>query len=103
RLVESGEAELTGERHQQHFVSLAAAAKGGLRGPQRSTWLDRLEAERDNAFAALEWRGDGASAAVERALRMVDALASFWESRGHGRRVRPRVEALLAEERARPA
>jgi predicted ATPase/class 3 adenylate cyclase len=56
------------------------------------TWIDRLEAEHDNMRAALNWaigRGD-----ADAALRLVDGLLIFWETRGHYR------EGLMWAERA---
>lgn len=78
-------------------------------GSEQIGWLNRLERERDNLRAALEWSaaphirsagGDGE--ATERGhrrwsgLRLAVALGWFWYLRGYRSEGRGRLEALLA-------
>ncbi len=81
RLVESGEADATGDRHAAFFLDLAERAEPELAASQGPMWLARLEREHDNLRAALE-RLD-TTGADESFLRLVTALTLFWELRGH--------------------
>jgi predicted ATPase/class 3 adenylate cyclase len=82
RLGQSGEAETVQERHRSCFLALAETARPQLSGPDQVAWYGRLEAEYDNlraALAACQETAEGTRAG----LRMVGALASFWEVRAH--------------------
>jgi predicted ATPase len=80
RLSESDEPEALLDRHASYFLSFAERAEGHLRGPDRAGWLDRLEEERDNLRAALDWMGAVGSGEAE--LRLATALRDFWLARG---------------------
>jgi predicted ATPase len=87
RLLGSGEEAIVRRQHAGCFLSLAEQAAAELRGPSRSEWLNRLEDERDNLRAALQWAKDHREAGM--GLRLAVALGQFWESRaisakGHG-------------------
>ena len=80
RLEALGEGAAVRERHAAHYLSLAEEGTAQLAGPEAPAWLDRLEREQDNLWAALEWahrQPDGATA-----LRMVAALWPAWDQRG---------------------
>ena len=81
RLMESGEGERWRERHLAYFLAVAEQAEPNLTGRDQQAWLDRLEAEHDNARAALAWSltegGDAASG-----LRLAGAFWRFWHLRG---------------------
>jgi predicted ATPase/class 3 adenylate cyclase len=69
------------ERHQRWYRDLAESAAAVIMGPEKRSWLDRLEEEHDNLRAALDWateRGD-----VEMSMRMVASLWRFWQMRGY--------------------
>jgi tetratricopeptide (TPR) repeat protein len=86
RLAEAGEVEATRDRHRDWFLALAERAKPELIGPDQVAWLDRLEAERDNLRAALEWALERGPA--EPGLRLAGALWRFWfvrDAMGEGR------------------
>jgi predicted ATPase/DNA-binding XRE family transcriptional regulator len=81
RLVAAGEGDATRQAHAAHFLALAEQAWPAFR--QRAgqdPWLDRLEAERGNLRAALEWLDDNGDAAS--LLRLAGALFWFWYIRG---------------------
>ena len=68
-------------RHAGFYLALAEEAEPALLGPQQLSWLERLDAERDNLRAALtwaaeEWRGGGIG------LRIGAALWRYWQLRG---------------------
>ena len=55
RAEESGELPRLARAHAIYFRDLAGAARHGLRGPDQLRWMRRLQAERRNIRAALEW------------------------------------------------
>src|SRR5262249_59980744 len=62
-------------------LSLAEGAAAGLTGSGRVGWLRRLESERANLRRGLAWAEERGEA--ETGLRLVAALAPFWEVQGH--------------------
>ncbi|HET6386512.1 MAG TPA: tetratricopeptide repeat protein, partial [Armatimonadota bacterium] len=65
-----------------------------LRSSDQGRWLRRLEVDHDNVRAALEWsraRGD-----ILEEFRLVVALSRFWDTHGHLREGRVRLEAALS-------
>ena len=81
RLFESGEGDRVRDRHLAYFLDLAEGAAPAIvtgEGPRR---MSALEVDHDNLDAALEWAE--ASGAQEYMLRLVTALALFFELRGH--------------------
>jgi predicted ATPase len=98
RLRESGEEATVRERHYEFYARLASEAAGQLSGLEQTTWLGRLDRERDNLRAALEW--SLAEECPERALRLAGALAGYWVERRHLEEGRRRLAAVL--ERAGP-
>jgi non-specific serine/threonine protein kinase len=95
RLEGSGEAELIRKRHAEYHLTLAEQGDLGLRGPEHSLWLRRLETEHDNLRAALRWSVGGADA--ELGLRLAGALGRFWWVHGHHVRGRQWTERALAQ------
>jgi predicted ATPase/DNA-binding CsgD family transcriptional regulator/class 3 adenylate cyclase len=81
RLVEAGETEATRSRHLGYFLDCAERAELTLAASEGPAALARLESERDNLRAALEWAET--TSAHETMLRLVTALAVFWVLRGH--------------------
>ena len=68
------------DRHRDWCISLAETASRFLQGPQQKTWLDRLDGERDNLRAALDW---GLEAAPNRALQLGAAVWRWTYLRGY--------------------
>ncbi|WP_030676496.1 AfsR/SARP family transcriptional regulator [Streptomyces sp. NRRL B-1347] len=94
RLREAGEAEEVRERHSVHYAALAERGGAALRGPEQRRWLERLDEESGNLRRALD--AAVAGGAVERALRMVNALAWYWVLRGRVAEARRSLDAALA-------
>ncbi len=93
----SGEALARRERHVAHYLRLVEQARQELEGADLGRWLDRLEPDRDNLRAALEWSLSGSAVLTpgpEIGLRLATALAPFWRRRG------PVAEGLQGLERA---
>lgn len=82
RLHEAGEVLDVGRRHRDWYLDLAERADPELRGPNQDAWFERLEADRDNLRAALEWSYSDVSEA-ESGLRLAGALWWFWFVRSH--------------------
>jgi predicted ATPase/DNA-binding winged helix-turn-helix (wHTH) protein len=81
RLRDTGAEAALARRHADWFARLAEEAARHAEDPEQLSWLDRLETERDNLQAALEW----ARAAGERArvARLAEALGWYRGKRGH--------------------
>jgi len=82
RLKAQGEYVLMCDWHACYYLKEAEEGELGLRGPQQMAWLRRLERERDNFRAALEW-------ALQRAREgeSVQVLPSFARAVAHGKEV----------------
>lgn len=79
-LAASGEELSTRRRHADYYVALAERAEDGLLGSEQQRWCTRLNIERENHRAAIEWaagHGDGLVAA-----RVGAALWRFWWVQG---------------------
>jgi predicted ATPase/DNA-binding CsgD family transcriptional regulator len=68
--------DATRDRHAEYFLRLAEEAESQLDGPATRAWLDRLERERDNLRAALNWFRECGD--VERGLQLAGSLRDFW-------------------------
>jgi predicted ATPase len=93
KLAESGEEKLTRRAHAAYCLVLAEERHSSYTHEQQAAWLDRLEAEKDNLRAALDYliqTGD-----AEWATRMGAALFSFWEQREYHTEGREWLERLL--------
>jgi predicted ATPase len=81
RLRDGGDWVSAHDRHAAYFLALAEPADADLTGPGQLAWLDRLETEHDNLFAAISWlAGHGP---LEHAVHLYAATARFWWLRGH--------------------
>jgi predicted ATPase len=96
KLAAAGETDEVRTRHAQFHLKLAEAVNAQLGGPDQATWLDRLEAEKDNFRAALDWSLAHACT-EETALRLVVALSQFWQVRGYVSEAREWCSRALAQ------
>jgi tetratricopeptide (TPR) repeat protein len=94
RLAESGELEAVRRRHAEALLEqFADAEEGVLTGAQRS-WLDRLDADRENLRAGIAFAAAAGDAAL--ALGLCAAAWHYWERRGHVVEGRATLESGLA-------
>jgi predicted ATPase len=94
RLRESGCGKASRERHRDTFLAWAEEIEPNLWREEQSRWFHRLETEHDNLRAALEWcrsQGD-----TEEEIRLVAVLGRFWNTCGHLREGRARLDAALS-------
>lgn len=83
KLRESGNEGAIFARLADYILHLAESSESELRDQNQSTWLDRLDSERNNVRAALDWISTSDSDRIlEIGLRIVGALAGFWWMRG---------------------
>ncbi len=82
RLTETPEAVLIRDRHVAFFAQLAQMARAGLRGAEQRDWLERLDVELDNCYAAMEWGLSGGTGSAEAAGLAAGALSGYWSARG---------------------
>jgi predicted ATPase/DNA-binding SARP family transcriptional activator len=64
RLAEGGGLAAARRAHAEYFAALAGEARRGLRGPDWLAWLNRLNLENDNLWAALAYARDAPDAAI---------------------------------------
>lgn len=94
RLAQSGEGEEVARRHAEYFLALVEEAEPHLRSADQGSWFERLQLEHDNFRAALAWSARANAAELE--LRLSNALARFWQVRGHWTEGRKWLEAAVA-------
>jgi predicted ATPase len=81
RLADSGDWVQTHDRHAAYFLALAEPADADLTGAGQLAWLDRLETEHDNLWAAMSWlAGHGP---LEQAVHLSLVTWRYWWLRGH--------------------
>jgi predicted ATPase/DNA-binding CsgD family transcriptional regulator len=94
KLDRSGEAAVLRTAHARFYLALAERAEPELTGPRQQLWLERLEAERANLRAAIEWSLSHGLTDV--GLRLAGALVLFWRVRCHFSEGRDLLEAALS-------
>lgn len=82
----------TKARHADYFLALTRQAQ--LTGPEQEAWLARLNLERDNLRAALQWALDQGQ--TEAALASAAALWRYWHMQSHLSEGRAWLEGALA-------
>ncbi len=81
RLREGSDWVQAHDRHAAYFLALAEPAAADLAGPGQLAWLDRLETEHDNLWAAISWLADHGP--LEQAVHLSLVTWRFWWLRGH--------------------
>ena len=85
-LAEGGGLASAREAHAEYFASLADAAHGALRGPEWRAWVARLELERDNLWAALNYAHEASEAGIAGRLGTLAWYFTLAERVSEGRR-----------------
>ncbi|WP_433333297.1 BTAD domain-containing putative transcriptional regulator [Spirillospora sp. CA-294931] len=94
RLNEAAERERVRAAHRRYYTELAERGERDLRGREQARGLRVLSAESANLRAALD--GAIADRDAESALRLVNALAWFWQLRGRLTEAQRSLDAALA-------
>ena len=94
KLEWAGEVAELRTAHARFYLTLAERAEPELAGPRQAEWFERLEAERANVRAAVEWWMSCGRA--DFALRLSGALVLFWRARCHFTEGRDLLRAVLA-------
>jgi predicted ATPase len=81
RLREGGEWTGAHDRHAAYFRALAEPAAADLAGPGQLAWLDWLDTEHDNLWAAMSWLVDHGP--LEQAVHLFVFTWRFWWLRAH--------------------
>jgi predicted ATPase/DNA-binding CsgD family transcriptional regulator len=79
--------------HARFYLMLAERAEPELAGPLQADWFERLEAERANVRAAVDWWMS--CGRTDCALRLSGALVLFWRARCHFTEGRDLLRAVL--------
>lgn len=103
-LESAGELEVARAAHAQYFLEFAEKIEPHLRGKEQTRWVARLERDRENLRAALNFLLERAPVQAsssqserknEQALRLCIALSWFWFVYGYGREgLRALLQAL---------
>lgn len=94
RLAELEGEEETQRLHAEYYLALVEAADPELTGAQQATWIERLEMERDNIRAALDW-SERVPGRAELGLRVAGALTLVWQVKGRLGEGRDRLAKAL--------
>jgi predicted ATPase/DNA-binding CsgD family transcriptional regulator len=94
QLTASGEAEVAREVHVAWCLELVEAAEPALWGAGQIDGITRLDREKDNLRAALQWSLSTGATGI--AMRLVALLWRFWERRGYLSEGRSQLASILA-------
>ncbi|HET6551290.1 MAG TPA: tetratricopeptide repeat protein, partial [Solirubrobacter sp.] len=100
RLDECGALDAVRDRHARAFAELLHGAERGMERPEMPDWLRRLDADRENAHAALRHANAAGDAATAQLL--VGSLWRYWTMRGTLVEGRQLAVAALALDGAQP-
>jgi predicted ATPase/class 3 adenylate cyclase len=99
KLLESGEAVESRNRHLDYVLKLTGEAEQSPFGTRRLSWLDHMEMEHDNLRAALDW---SSSNNLEKAIKLALALGAFWNLRGYATEGVAWCQTILARAESQP-
>ena len=99
RLLQSGDAERTRDRHFACFFEIVQHAERELTRHDQVRWLNLLDAEHDNLRTALEW-SLSTPERWARGLEMAGSLSWFWVKRGYFAEGQRWLERALAAGRS---
>jgi predicted ATPase/transcriptional regulator with XRE-family HTH domain len=97
KLTEAGETEAIARRHAELLLTLAQKMNLLEENPAAQAWRRRLDAERDNLRAALEWAAGSSDVDAHLlGLRLATALGRYWYLQGQWIEARDWLERMLA-------
>jgi predicted ATPase/transcriptional regulator with XRE-family HTH domain/Tfp pilus assembly protein PilF len=96
QLDASGERRACRDRHLTYFLRLVEEAEPHLTGSGQATWIPRLEADRDNLLAALQWALE--QNRIAEGLTVLTGSRLLWEQHGPLGEMRRWFERFLAAE-----
>lgn len=99
KLLESGEAVESRNRHLDYVLEIAGEPELERFGSQHLSWLDQMEVEHDNLRAALEW---SSSNNLAKAIELALALGNFWLLRDYNSEAMTWCQTILGRSEARP-
>jgi predicted ATPase/DNA-binding SARP family transcriptional activator len=94
KMIEAGEKGSICDQHLRFFLRLAEVAERKLQESNQVEWLNRLDRERANLRAALEWSNRKSNNVA--GLRLAASMWRFWFMRGEYGEGRRRLEETLA-------
>jgi predicted ATPase/class 3 adenylate cyclase len=95
KLLQSGEEATLRGRHLDFFFALVKTNQRELQGPEISAAMQRLDTEKDNLYAALEWAIQTAGDNAKTAQEMSAGLWMYWLGRGRLSEGRQRLKKAL--------
>jgi predicted ATPase len=99
RLTKRGDDDEVRARHAHYYAAIAEEAAEALKGPDQARWLTRLDRDRENFRAALQWSLDHEP---ELSLTSAVGLACLWFLRGPVSEGRLWLAEALARSSATP-
>jgi non-specific serine/threonine protein kinase len=100
RLLEVGESATVRDLHLAFYLQLAEQCVPAMRTSDANSPLGRLDAERDNIRAAMDW---AVSVSADSALRMASVLWTYWHLRGDLADGQEKIAAALATDGGDPS
>jgi tetratricopeptide (TPR) repeat protein len=95
RLAGGGDWADAHDRHAAYFQALAEPASTELAGQGQLAWLDRLETDHGNVWAALSWLVDAGQ--LWPAVRLFSVTWRFWWLHGHAAEFARLAEEIVAK------
>jgi predicted ATPase/class 3 adenylate cyclase len=95
KLAESGEAPVMKARHLAWFTPFAGQAEGEIRGPNQHRMMERLDREKQNLRAAIEF-ALSSEVKSDQIFGLVNPIAMFWYKRGRLTEGRIWLERILS-------
>ncbi len=94
RLDAAQETAAAQRRHAETILAFAEAAEPEITRPNQAEWLSRLDREKDNIRAALDW--SIRQSEIELAARISAGIWLFWRRRGYLTEGRAQLDRIIA-------
>jgi len=101
KLKQANEETLIRNRHLAYYCQMAEQFEIEIENENQTVWLDLIEVEHNNMYAALDWSlKDGAD--LQTGIRLAASLGLFWYLHSHFVEGLARIKVFLQEARAFP-